>query len=85
MDENQSHAEEGGGESRGELIDTEQAIGLVHQPIQKDRFCHAQLTVERRCQAIPRLEHFASGFGVPSLVTVGQAQVAEPQEKQQSR
>ena len=85
VDEDQAHAEEGRGESCGELVDTEQAIRLLHQPIEKDRFRDAQLTVERRRQAIPRLEHFAPGFGVPSLVTVGQTHVAEPQEEQQSR
>ena len=51
----------------------------------KDRFRDAQLTVERRRQAVSRFEHFAAGFGVPSLVTVGQAHVAEPQEEQQPR
>ena len=85
VDEDQPHAEEGRGESCGELVDTEQAIGLLHQPIEKDRFRDAQLTVERRCQAITRLEHFAPGFGVSPLVTVGQAHVAESQEEQQSR
>ena len=85
MDEDQAQAEEGRGESCGELIDAEQAIRLLHQPIEKDRFRDAQLTVERRRQTISRIEHFTPGFGVPSLVTVGQAHVAEPQEEQQSR
>src|SRR5262245_17769726 len=68
--EDQPHAEDGGGESCSELVGTEQAIRLFHEPIKQDWFCNAQFTVERRSQAIPRLEHFASCFGVPPLVTV---------------
>ena len=85
VEEDQPHAEEGGGEPCGELVDAEQAIGPIHQPVEKDRFGHAQFTVERRREAVSRFEHFPPCFGVPSLVTVGQPHVAEPQEKQQSR
>ena len=85
VDEDQGHTKEGRGKSCGELVDAEQAIGPIHQPIEQDWFCDAQLTIERRRQAIPRFEHFPSCFGVPPLVTVGQPHVAEAQEEQQSR
>jgi hypothetical protein len=64
---------------------TEETIGLFHQPIEQNRLCDAQLTVERRRQAIPRLEHFPTSLGIPSLVTVRQSHVAESQEEQQPR